>query len=1279
MRKLDNNLIAWYPFDDNNNPGKDISGKENNAIACGNRKPFIKKEDEIFGAVFSGGEGGDSSYFELPQSVLEYADDMTGLSISAWIRPGGKALGWERIFDFGHDQNGPYLFLTRSLRGICYADSDLPADAGMAAPLGKWTHVVLAIAPSMKGTASSAGPKLYVNGDLAADGIISQTSSGNYKKFRSFMDMLSEGKLDHNYIGKSMFDVDPYYEGMITDFRIYNKTLSLEEVTDIFCEKMTDEQILDIARDKFLQKPQDIITDHVNLASSLMKGRVTVSWDIKPAGIIDSKGFLCNIQKPVSLIFTATLKKGNKSVLKSFKSEAVPGNTIPYEFVLHKDEKVLDISKTLFGLFFEDINHSADGGIYAEMVQNRSFENFTFSNYNTQSTENGLPGERKYKPLEYWYGDTDKVEVLSENGVSSYLGYEEERNPHYLKALENITIVNHGFCGEKGECAMAFYCGALYDFSIYAKSKIDAKLVVVAQNSEGIAISEPVTIIIPAESNWSKYTNTIQIQNIDKPVTMGQLSIEISKGCCIDMVSLMPRDVWGAKEEKGSKSANRNFNANPNYRMRRDIMKCLVDMHPSFIRFPGGCISEGSYTWENVYDWKDSVLDVALRKENVNVWGYNMTLGLGYMEYFQMAEDLGAEPLPVMACGVLCQARSDYANPAGGYLREKYISNFIDLIDFAISTDFDNNKWAAIRKDMGHENPFGLHYLGVGNENWGDEFFANFEIFYHRIKEHLDKFYPEYPLTIVSTAGAQADDDAYKIGWQFLCGKHKGVSSYRFTNGKESFEEEINWYKYKEDYLDTIVDEHYYRSNDYLLENVDRYNYYQRAYRNDIEKGIVLDEDKSPKVFVGEYASTDKNTLKGAIAEAATMIGYERNSDVVRMASTAPLFNQISTDGTYRWTPDCIWFDKTNVYRTPSYFVQQLFMTNLGKELIRLDEKKIEDGEMTLLKPHGGFCLSASNGRVKFLNIKVTSNIDGTEIFYKNFEEGIIIDASKATGYLFFDDDFDEFNKNKADVNEFNKNKADVFEFDKNKADVNEFGKAADPIKACIATRNPAFKKLSDYTVTVKAIKLDEDAVIEVGCGLVTQPGGFDESRMNLFKYCIGDSINGTGLKVYKNGVQGYTMGDYSSSVYAGNLRACHMEKVSKDVEVTTSINFGGSGAGTISASYVTGKRELGKLTYKLESYNADIFASATKDDEYIYLKFVNAFDTAKDVRVVTGDSISGFARVIVLRSPSSLWDVTNVNVPEKVKPDTYNIALLDGSFCIKLAPWSLNIVKIQR
>ena len=286
---------------------------------------------------------------------------------------------------------------------------------------------------------------------------------------------------------------------------------------------------------------------------------------------------------------------------------------------------------------------------------------------------------------------------------------------------------------------------------------------------------------------------------------------------------------------------------------------------------------------------------------------------------------------------------------------------------------------------MGHEAPFDLHYLGVGNENWGPEFMASFEEFYERITKHVKENYPGYNLTILSTAGAQADDNAYKDDWKFLAGGMEGSTTLSFTDGETSTEEEVNWYKYQKNFMETIVDEHYYRANNYLLNNVDRYNYYYRAYNAD----GTIDDNESSKVFVGEYASSDKNTLAGAVAEAAVMTGFENNSDVVRLAATAPLFNKILTDSTYRWTPDCIWFDNESVWYTPTYYVQQLFAKYIGNNVVSTSFETYADGKAVSLIPRGGIEIATANAEITVKHVTVTSNKTSEVLFESDFSAGL--------------------------------------------------------------------------------------------------------------------------------------------------------------------------------------------------------------------------------------------------------------------------------------------------
>lgn len=619
-----------------------------------------------------------------------------------------------------------------------------------------------------------------------------------------------------------------------------------------------------------------------------------------------------------------------------------------------------------------------------------------------------------------------------------------------------------------------------------------------------------------------------------------------------------------------------------------------------------------------------------------------MTMGLGYMEYFQLAEDLNAAPLPVMACGVLCQARSDYAHPAGGALREYYIKNFTDLIDFAISVDFEHNEWAAMRKKMGHEAPFDLRYLGVGNENWGTEFFANFEVFKTSIDEYMKKNYPGYELHIISTVGAQADDDAYQQGWKFLSGNMKGSAKVAFADGNQVTEETVTWYEKQKDYMDTIADEHYYRSNEYLLNNVDRYNYYYRAYNAD---GSVNWKETS-KVFVGEYASTDKNTLAGAVAEAAVMTGFENNADVVRLAAYAPLFNKVLTDGTYRWTPDCIWFDDETVWFTPNYYVQQMYAQYLGNKVLATSFSTYKNGQPIDLIPQGGIEIATGNAEVVVKRVTVTSNKDGSVLLDQDFTKALnsawkVIPGS--VGYTV------------------------------------EEGKGL-VLKAQDSGLNGLYilnDSWNNYKVEVVASRISGTDGFYVGAGLTD----ITAEKKNVIEYAIGYGGNATGVKVYKQGIEGYTMGDYSSSTAAGNLRAASYEELADNTDYTITVNYGGETGSNLICSYTDGKTTSKVLDYKLEAYNRDVFHSVTRDAEHVYVKLVNANNVDKATQLNLQDlNVESSAKLITLTGDSSLVHVPNVNKKndEKVVPTEHQVTLHTDSVLLQLPANSVNVLVLD-
>lgn len=1236
-------IIAQYKFDNIANVGEDTSGKMKHGVALGTSKPLISTIGGRKAATFTGG-GNCTSYINLPSDLLKDVNDDTGLTISTWVYLGEGCNIWERIFDFGKDKNGPYIFLTRNLRGVCFNEEDLSVDPGKSYRNGEWMHIAMTVIGTEGGKLSSAGPIIYVNGEVAADGSISQTSSGTYAKLRKWFETFNVvDNYSNNNIGKSQYDEDSDFCGSLSDFRIYKAGLREDEIIQIMCESLTDEEIVNLAKEKYLSIPTNIVTKDIELPCNLMGGKVDVLWESSDINVISNTGKINNIKSPKGATITAILKKGSYATEKSFEISVIPNDLPPYTLTIDGANEVLDISKTLYGLFYEDINNAADGGIYAELVQNRSFESFVFDTYSLDSGENGVSTGRNRDPLYAWSGDLDRVTVNNQGGLNEVFGIQDEdTNSYYVTVGNGATIYNKGFTDSNKNCSMSIKKGHKYDFTIWAKCEVASKITVQLKDAKNGAISDNITIQIEGGNQWKKYGIDTKISLTGSSTAFGQLELKFNGEISIDLVSLIPEDVWGAQEEETSETAHSNYKVNSNYRLRKDLVKTLVDLHPTFLRFPGGCISEGSYIWDNVYDWKDSVGAVEIRKENFNVWGYMMTMGLGYMEYFQLAEDLNATPLPVMACGVLCQARSDYANPAGGRLREKYIKNFTDLIDFAISMDFENNEWASLRKEMGHEAPFDLHYLGVGNENWGVEFFANFEVFKASIDEYMEDNYPGYELYIISTVGAQADDDAYQEGWKFLSGNLTGSEKVSFSDGKTSVEQEVSWYKNQKDYMETIADEHYYRSNEYLLNNVDRYNYYYRAYNMDGS----LNDVKTSKVFVGEYASTDKNTLAGAIAEAAVMTGFENNSDVVRLAATAPLFNKVLTDGSYRWTPDCIWFDDESVWRTPNYYVQQLFAQYIGTKLLGTTFSTYRNGKETELIPGGGIEIATSNAEIVVKCAKVISNINGEVLFEQDFTKELnnmwkVIPGSE--GY----------------------------------AIDSEKGLILKPQQSGLNGLYIMNDSWSNYKVEVLATRISGVEGFYIGVGLTN----IDQENKDILEYAISYNGNATGVKVYKKGIEAYTLGDYSSSTAVGNLRGCSYEEISNNVEYAIIVNYGGHNGKKLICSYTDGRKTSRILEYKLEAYNDEIFNSVTKDQKHVYVKLVNAEDIEKSTKIKFKDlNVLPIGKMITLTGEASIVHVPNVNKKndEKIIPREYKIRVDNKSLTITLPANSASILVLD-
>lgn len=569
---------------------------------------------------------------------------------------------------------------------------------------------------------------------------------------------------------------------------------------------------------------------------------------------------------------------------------------------LHIDPENIkaQMSDTLYGLFFEDINCAADGGLYPELVLNRSFE-----------YENILD-PKSYDHYTGW-------RVMPSNDSKGEWNLESsdpihENNETYLSVnvlSGSVKCINQGFNGSAMRGDIKVESQKEYDLSIYAKSQtFKGEITVAITDAGGNPISDIMTVV-PGE-NWEKYEKTVTAQKDAN----GFLTVTLSgEGRAdIDMISLMPYDRFGKEWPGGG--------------VRTDIYQALKDLNPAFLRFPGGCVAEGSYVRSNFYNWKDTVGAVETRKENGNTWGGMQTYGIGFYEYFMMCEDMGALPVPVVHAGVLCQAR-DVMDPIYSLDETRaYAEDILDLIEFALGDK--DTEWGSVRSKMGHPEPFDLRYIAIGNENWGTQYFTRYAILERIVKEQ----YPD--ITTIVAAGPVAEGGLINDSWNRI----------------------------RKDFSDSLVDEHYYMDSGWFLKNVNRYDRYLRT----------------TKVFLGEFAAHEPvqgtrrpNNLYAALCEAAYLTGIERNSDVVEMCCYAPL---LARDGMVDWTPNLIWFNEKEVLLTPSYHVQKMFSETLGDYVI--------DTTLNMENVYHVVTKTESEIQIKIVNVDETAkevvfSIDGVD------------------------------------------------------------------------------------------------------------------------------------------------------------------------------------------------------------------------------------------------------------------------------------------------------------
>ena len=524
--------------------------------------------------------------------------------------------------------------------------------------------------------------------------------------------------------------------------------------------------------------------------------------------------------------------------------------------VTAQPEETKEISDLLMGIFFEDINYSADGGLYAELIQNRDFE------YDPSDRE----GDKNWNSTHSW-----KLEGENATFTVSTSDPIHPNNPHYAVLKTNqpgAALTNTGFDG------IALKAGEKYDFSLFARipeGSKSGKLLVRLVDADDTVQGE--TTVTVSSRSWKTYKAVLTAKaSADtrlelRPQSAGEIEL--------DMISLFPQNTF-----KGRKNG-----------LRPDLAQTLADMHPRFVRFPGGCVAHGDGL-KNIYQWKNTIGPLEARKPARNLWGYHQSMGLGYYEYFQFCEDIGAEPLPVLAAGVPCQNSACHGDLRGGQqggipMSEMgaYIQDILDLIEWA-NGDARKTKWGKIRAESGHPKPFNLKYIGIGNEDLiTDVFEERFTMIYLAIKEK----YPE--MIVVGTVGPFNEGTDYVEGWKLA--DKLGVP---------------------------MVDEHYYQSPGWFLHNQDFYDKYDRS--------------KKTKVYLGEYATHipgRRANMETALTEALYLAALERNGDVVHMTSYAPL---LAKDGRTQWNPDLIYFNNREVRPTTGYYVQKLYGQNAGDHYI---------------------------------------------------------------------------------------------------------------------------------------------------------------------------------------------------------------------------------------------------------------------------------------------------------------------------------------------------------
>lgn len=589
------------------------------------------------------------------------------------------------------------------------------------------------------------------------------------------------------------------------------------------------------------------------------------------------KRCLCTCIGALCIVNGCSLNTSNTAVQGDPSSDTTDASVaVTADYTVDCDTSDLDdssqISGTLYGLFLEDINYAVDGGLYAELIKNRSFE------YGSAAANAGMHG---------WINSDNEVLNFRIADGSTDGTYLNENNPHYA-ILTNTDKTWQGIANVGYLDGLAVTAGESYNASVFIKGNdnYSGSVRLSLEHADGTVYAE--AVIPSVTDSWMKYEVTlIPDTTVNDDL---RFCVQINSGSVsLDMVSLMPDDTYKSLP------------------IRKDIGEYLESLSPSFLRFPGGCVIEGQDE-ESMYSWKDSignglsftingtvtVGDVATRPQGKDIWSgtatdpYYTTYGIGFYEYLQLCEALDCLPVPVLNAGMTCEVQSSkyIVYPLGSDKMNQCIQDALDLAEFCRGDG--STYWGAVRIAMGHTDPFPLKYIAIGNEQWQSEYFAHYEKFveaFEAAAQENPTLYGDIELIVANGTASGSTE-----GWDYLTDCPDSVTA--------------------------LVDEHYYESPDWFLANTTRYDAYDRT--------------TQANVFLGEYAAKS-NTLEAALAEAAYMTGLERNSDIVQMACYAPLFGNSKVN---QWNPDMIYFSNDSIYGTVNYYVQKLFSNNVGNTIL---------------------------------------------------------------------------------------------------------------------------------------------------------------------------------------------------------------------------------------------------------------------------------------------------------------------------------------------------------